>query len=209
VTDDEQAEALDVIFSIQRKAEDYLDQAGDAAGWGHGGVPPGRGRRLPAGRPGPPPRRRPPRPAHRARDHHDHQEGTHGATGGRMTTMGTAEWLTGFEEALAQAHAEGNMTRATVTRQVTTTTTITTVGGHRATSRRGGRRTLADTLLHCVIALQGTTERLVLELEGGLDTSVTPGLADDWVDDLTEVIRPLRRLRAQLRDKARDDRGST
>jgi hypothetical protein len=94
-----------------------------------------------------------------------------------MTTMGTAECLTGFEEALAQARADGH---ANVTHKVTTTTTTiitTTAGGQRPAPRRG-RRTLADTLLYRVIQLQGVIDGLNYDLAGGLDGSVTADLAD-------------------------------
>jgi hypothetical protein len=56
--------------------------------------------------------------------------------------------------------------------------------------------------MHSVNQLLGTIDRLDLEIGNGLDESVTPELAGRWADDLTRVIRPLTRLRTQLKEKA-------
>jgi hypothetical protein len=102
-----------------------------------------------------------------------------------------------FEEALAQAKDEGNLSRANVARKA------------RAVSKRDSRgkgaprrKPHTEILMHSVNQLLGTIDRLDLEIGNGLDESVTPELAGRWADDLTRVIRPLTRLRTQLKEKA-------
>jgi hypothetical protein len=106
-----------------------------------------------------------------------------------------------FEEILSEAKSEGNLSRANVARKIRTRKPSPALAP-RSGNGHGRRKPHSDTLTHCVLQLQGTVERLALELSGGLDESVTPSLADSWADDLTKVIRPLSRLRIQLKEKA-------
>jgi len=108
-----------------------------------------------------------------------------------------------FEDAIEEARAEKNLSRANVVRK----TQARKSPGPQVTRPeprpcRPRREPLAGTLLNCVLQLQGTIERLDLELQDGLDESVTPKMAGDWADDLTGVIRPLNRLRLLLKEKA-------
>lgn len=75
---------------------------------------------------------------------------------------------------------------------------------HKASARRPRmrRRLKAATLQNCMLQYQGTTDRLQLEFEDGLDESVTPQMAGDWADELTQIIRPLQHLRKQLKEKS-------
>lgn len=108
-----------------------------------------------------------------------------------------------FEEALEEARAEKNLSRANLVRKAQARKSPDTQPVRPAPSPRRPRRDpLAGTLLNCVIQLQGTIERLELELQDGLDDSVTPEIAGGWADDLTGVIRPLSRLRLLLKEKA-------
>jgi hypothetical protein len=107
-----------------------------------------------------------------------------------------------FEEAVSDARGEGNLSRANLVRKIQARKPPAPLPQRNTKRHPGGRKPHADTLLHCVLQLQGTVERLAIELSGGLDESVSPTQAGNWADDLTKVIRPLSHLRIQLKEKA-------
>lgn len=96
-----------------------------------------------------------------------------------------------FEQVIGDARAEGNLSRANVVRKI-----------RREPPKRRRSQQVAPLLDHRITQLRGTLIALEHEIRDGIDESVTPEMAAGWADDLTQVIRPLTRLRTALKEKA-------